>query len=84
MFRIFKYNKFPAKIFISNNRSLSIGAILGSIALLTNSIFTLSIFSGIFLIKSLSVIVQVGFLKLRKIISQWETYIFNGTAASPF
>jgi phospho-N-acetylmuramoyl-pentapeptide-transferase len=46
--------------------SLSIGAILGSIALLTNSIFTLSIFSGIFIVESLSVIIQVGFFKITK------------------
>jgi len=46
--------------------SLSIGAIMGSIALLTNSIFTLSIFSGIFIIESFSVIIQVGFFKITK------------------
>ena len=46
--------------------SLSIGAILGSIALLTNSIFTLSIFSGIFIIESLSVLIQVGFFMIKK------------------
>ena len=46
--------------------SLTIGAILGSIALLTNSIFTLSIFSGIFIIESLSVMLQVGFFKVTK------------------
>ena len=46
--------------------SLSIGAILASIALLTNSIFTLSIFSGIFFIESLSVIIQVSFFKITK------------------
>ena len=48
-----KYNSYPAKIFMGDTGSLSIGAILGSIALLTNSIFTLSIFSGIFIIESL-------------------------------
>jgi phospho-N-acetylmuramoyl-pentapeptide-transferase len=61
-----KYNSYPAKIFMGDTGSLSIGAILGSIALLTNSIFTLSIFSGIFIIESLSVIIQVGFFKITK------------------
>ncbi len=60
-----KYNIYPAKIFMGDTGSLSIGAILGSIALLTNSIFTLSIFSGIFIIESLSVIIQVGFFKTK-------------------
>jgi len=61
-----KYNSYPAKIFMGDTGSLSIGAILGSIALLTNSILTLSIFSGIFIIESLSVIIQVGFFKITK------------------
>jgi len=61
-----KYNGYPAKIFMGDTGSLSIGAILGSIALLTNSVFTLSIFSGIFIIESLSVMIQVGFFKITK------------------
>ena len=54
------------KIFMGDTGSLSIGAILGSIALLTNSVFTLSIFSGIFIIESISVMIQVGFFKITK------------------
>jgi len=61
-----KYNSYPAKIFMGDTGSLSIGAILGSIALLTDSIFTLSIFSGVFIIESLSVMIQVGFFKITK------------------
>jgi len=61
-----KYNSYPAKIFMGDTGSLSIGAILGSIALLTNSIFSLSIFSGIFIVESLSVMIQVGFFKITK------------------
>jgi len=61
-----KYNSYPAKIFMGDTGSLSIGAIMGSIALLTDSVFTLSIFSGIFIIESLSVIIQVGFFKITK------------------
>ena len=61
-----RYNSYPAKIFMGDTGSLSIGAIMGSIALLTNSIFTLSIFSGIFIVESLSVIFQVGFFKITK------------------
>ncbi len=61
-----KYNSYPAKIFMGDTGSLSIGAILGSIALLTDSVFTLFIFSGIFIVESLSVIIQVGFFKITK------------------
>jgi len=61
-----KYNNYPAKIFMGDTGSLSLGAILGSISLLTNSVFTLSILSGIFIVESLSVIIQVGFFKITK------------------
>ena len=61
-----KYNKYPAKIFMGDTGSLTIGAILGSIALLTNSVLTLFIFSGIFIVETLSVIVQVSFFKITK------------------
>jgi len=61
-----KFNDYPAKIFMGDTGSLSIGAILASIALLTNSVFTLSIFSGIFIVESLSVIIQVSFFKITK------------------
>ena len=63
-----KYNSYPAKIFMGDTGSLSIGAILASIALLTNSVFTLFIFSGIFIIESLSVIIQVIYFKITKIL----------------
>ena len=61
-----KYNKYPAKIFMGDTGSLSIGAILGSITILTNSFFTLFIISGIFFIESLSVIIQVSYFKITK------------------
>ncbi len=60
------FNRYPAKIFMGDTGSLSIGAILGSISILTNSFFTLFIFSGIFIMESLSVIIQVGFFKITK------------------
>ena len=61
-----KFNKYPAKIFMGDTGSLTIGAALGSIAILTNSFFTLFIISGVFIIEALSVIIQVGFFKITK------------------
>ncbi len=61
-----KFNKYPAKIFMGDTGSLTIGASLGSIAILTNSFFTLFIFSGIFIIEAVSVIIQVSFFKITK------------------
>ena len=61
-----KFNKYPAKIFMGDTGSLTIGASLGSIAILTNSFFILFIISGVFIIEASSVIIQVGFFKISK------------------
>ncbi len=61
-----KYNKYPAKIFMGDTGSLSIGAIIGIICILTNSFFTTFIISGIFIIETLSVILQVTYFKITK------------------
>ena len=60
------FNKYPAKIFMGDTGSLSIGASLGCISILTNSFFTLFIFSGVFIIEALSVIIQVSYFKITK------------------
>ena len=51
---------------MGDSGSLTIGAILGSISILTNSYFTLFVISGIFIIETVSVILQVGFFKITK------------------
>ena len=79
-----KFNKYPAKIFMGDTGSLTIGASLGSISILTNSFFTLFIISGIFIIEALSVIIQVGFLKSQKIFKKREKSLFNGPNSSSF
>ncbi len=61
-----KFNKYPAKIFMGDTGSLAIGATLGCISILTTSYLTLFIFSGIFIIEALSVLIQVTFFKLTK------------------
>ena len=71
-----QFNKYPAKIFMGDTGSLSIGAILGSIAILTNSFFMLFIVSGIFILESLSVIIQVSFFKITKKIFNQGKRIF--------
>ena len=71
-----RFNKYPAKIFMGDTGSLTIGASLGSISILTNSFFTLFIISGIFIIEALSVIVQVSFFKITKKIFKKGKRIF--------
>ena len=71
-----KFNKYPAKIFMGDTGSLTIGATLGSISILTNSFFILFIISGIFVVEALSVIIQVGFFKITKRIFKYGKRIF--------
>ena len=60
------FNKNPAMIFMGDTGSLALGAALGGIALISNSLWTLFIMSGVFFIESLSVILQVTYFKLTK------------------
>ena len=63
------FNKFPAKIFMGDTGSLCIGSVIGVICVLTNSYLSTLIFSGIFFIEALSVIIQVSYFKLTKLFS---------------
>ncbi|MDR1366380.1 MAG: phospho-N-acetylmuramoyl-pentapeptide-transferase [Puniceicoccales bacterium] len=57
------YNSYPAAIFMGDIGSLSLGALIGIIAFLTNHPFHLVIAGGIFVIEALSDILQVFFYK---------------------
>jgi len=61
-----KHNKYPAKIFMGDTGSLTIGAIIGVICIVTNSFFMTFIISGIFVVEALSVILQVSYFKVTK------------------
>jgi len=61
-----KHNKYPAKIFMGDTGSLTIGAIIGVICVITNSFITTFIISGIFVVEALSVILQVSYFKITK------------------
>jgi phospho-N-acetylmuramoyl-pentapeptide-transferase len=59
------YNSYPAEIFMGDTGSLSIGAFLGYMAILGKSEVLLILIGIIFVIETLSVILQVGSFKLR-------------------
>ena len=52
------YNTFPAKIFMGDTGSLALGAAMGAIAILTHRELTLLVVAFIFVIETLSVILQ--------------------------
>jgi phospho-N-acetylmuramoyl-pentapeptide-transferase len=59
------FNTYPAQIFMGDVGSLSLGATLGVLAVLLRQEIVLIIMGGIFVIETLSVILQVGSFKLR-------------------
>ena len=58
------YNTYPAQIFMGDVGSLMLGATLGLVALMTRQELLLPIAGGIFVLETLSVIIQVGSVKL--------------------
>ncbi len=57
------YNCYPAQVFMGDTGSLTIGGIIAVFSLLIRIELLLPILCGIFLIESLSVIIQVGWFK---------------------
>lgn len=60
------YNCYPAEVFMGDSGSLTIGAFLGYLAIISKSEILLLLIGSIFVIETLSVILQVGSYKLRK------------------
>lgn len=59
------FNTYPAEVFMGDVGSLALGAVLGIIALLIREEILLFIMGGIFVIETLSVMLQVGSYKVR-------------------
>ncbi len=60
------YNSYPAEIFMGDVGSLSLGGVLGTIAVLTKNEILFVFIGGIFVVEALSVIIQVVSYKTRK------------------
>ncbi|MFZ4863816.1 phospho-N-acetylmuramoyl-pentapeptide-transferase [Sphingobacterium sp. Mn56C] len=60
------YNAYPAQVFMGDTGSLTIGGIIAAFAILIRKELLIPVLCGIFLIESLSVIVQVSYFKYTK------------------
>ncbi len=60
------YNTFPAQVFMGDTGSLTIGGVIGVSAVLIHKELLLPVLCGIFLMESLSVIIQRGWFKHTK------------------
>lgn len=58
------YNTHPAKVFMGDTGSLALGAVMGSVAILTHREVTLLVVASIFVIETLSVIIQTMWMVL--------------------
>jgi phospho-N-acetylmuramoyl-pentapeptide-transferase len=59
------FNTYPAQLFMGDVGSLALGAGLGTVAVLVRQEFLLVIMGGVFVMETVSVILQVGSYKLR-------------------
>ncbi|GFH62480.1 MAG: phospho-N-acetylmuramoyl-pentapeptide-transferase [Candidatus Desulfovibrio kirbyi] len=57
------FNAYPAQVFMGDVGSLSIGGVLGYLALLSKQELVLAVVGGLFVAETLSVIFQVGFFR---------------------
>lgn len=53
------FNTYPAKVFMGDTGSLALGGVLASVAILTRHELTFAVIMGVFVIETLSVIIQV-------------------------
>jgi len=60
------FNSYPAKIFMGDVGSLSLGGSLGTIAILLHQELLIIIMGGVFVVETMSVILQVISFKIRK------------------
>ena len=60
------YNTYPAKVFMGDTGSLALGGVMAAIAILTHREITLAVVASVFIIETLSVILQVLWLHIFK------------------
>jgi phospho-N-acetylmuramoyl-pentapeptide-transferase len=60
------YNTYPAQVFMGDTGSLTIGGVIAVIAIIVRKELLLPLICGVFLIETLSVIIQVTFFKYTK------------------
>jgi phospho-N-acetylmuramoyl-pentapeptide-transferase len=58
------FNAYPAQVFMGDVGSLSLGAALGTVAVITKHEIILILVGGLFVVEALSVIFQVGYFKM--------------------
>lgn len=58
------YNAYPAQVFMGDVGALALGGALGTMAIITRQELVLFIMGGVFVMETLSVILQVSYFKM--------------------
>lgn len=59
------YNKKPARVFMGDTGSLSLGGLMAAVAMITKTEIAFIVIAGVFVIDTLTVIIQIASVKLR-------------------
>lgn len=65
LFGYLHFNKKPAKVFMGDTGSLALGGLLAGLAMVTKTEISLIVIAGVFVIDTLTVIIQITSVKLR-------------------
>jgi phospho-N-acetylmuramoyl-pentapeptide-transferase len=60
------YNSYPAQVFMGDTGSLTLGALIATLAIMVRKEVMIPILCGIFLVENLSVVIQVAYFKYTK------------------
>lgn len=60
------YNAYPAQVFMGDTGSLTLGGVIAALAIIVRKEWLIPIFCGVFLVESLSVVIQVSYFKYTK------------------
>jgi phospho-N-acetylmuramoyl-pentapeptide-transferase len=60
------YNAYPATVFMGDTGSLTLGGIIAALAVIVRKELLIPIFCGVFLVESISVVLQVSYFKFTK------------------
>ncbi|MBO9572810.1 MAG: phospho-N-acetylmuramoyl-pentapeptide-transferase, partial [Chitinophagaceae bacterium] len=60
------YNAYPAQVFMGDTGSLMLGGVIAALAIIVRKELLIPIFCGVFLVESLSVMIQVSYFKYTK------------------
>jgi phospho-N-acetylmuramoyl-pentapeptide-transferase len=60
------YNAYPAQVFMGDTGSLTLGGIIAALAIIVRKEWLIPIFCGVFLVESVSVVIQVSYFKYTK------------------